>query len=71
LIVGEAANNITAEFRDGHPEIPWGQIIGMRNRLVHAYFEVSLDLVWETATMDMPELSAQVSALLMETADGV
>ncbi|MCD4686879.1 MAG: DUF86 domain-containing protein [Anaerolineae bacterium] len=49
-IIGEAASHVSQEFREAHPEIPWPQIIGMRNRIIHAYFEVNLDILWETAT---------------------
>lgn len=43
-IIGEASNNISETLRENHTEIPWGQIIGMRNRVVHAYFDIDLDL---------------------------
>ena len=55
-IIGEAASNVSGGFRADHPEIPWGVIIGMRNRLVHAYTEVSLDVVWSTIKDDIPPL---------------
>lgn len=45
-IVGEAASKISAECRAKYPQLSWVQIIGMRNRLTHAYFEVNLDIVW-------------------------
>jgi len=47
-IIGEAAANLSREFREEHSTIPWGQIIGMRNRLIHAYFHVDLEVVWNT-----------------------
>lgn len=55
-IIGEAAANISSESRTQHPQIPWTLIIGMRNRLVHGYFDVDLDRVWDTVTHDLPEL---------------
>lgn len=55
-IIGEAATNVSAECRDAVPDIPWKVIIGMRNRLVHAYFEIDLDVVWYTATVSLPSL---------------
>ena len=55
-IIGEAAARISEETKQAHPGIPWPEIIGMRNRLVHAYFEVDLKRVWETAQQDIPRL---------------
>lgn len=55
-IVGEAASRITVSSRQELPQIPWGQIIGMRNRLVHAYFDINLDILWVTAQKDLSEL---------------
>ena len=54
-IIGEAAR-ISEETKQAHPGIPWPEIIGMRNRLVHAYFEVDLKRVWKTAQQDIPRL---------------
>jgi len=55
-IVGEAANRVSAATREVKPEIPWSQIIGMRNRLVHGYDVIDLDLLWDTVTSDLPPL---------------
>ena len=55
-IIGEAAAPISEETKQAHPGIPWPEIIGMRNRLVHAYFEVDLKRVWKTALQDIPRL---------------
>ena len=63
-IVGEATSKINIETREEHPQIPWASIIGMRNRLVHAYFDIDFDLVWSTATQAAPALLAQVKPLL-------
>lgn len=63
-IVGEAASKITTETRAMHPAIPWAEIIGMRHRLVHAYIDIDLDLVWTTATEAAPALLAQIAPLL-------
>ena len=51
-IIGEAEANVSSECRERHPQIPWADIIGMRNRLVHAYFDIDLDILWNTATTD-------------------
>ncbi|MGQ9792216.1 MAG: HepT-like ribonuclease domain-containing protein [Anaerolineae bacterium] len=63
-IIGEAASRITAAFQQQHPQVPWADIIGMRNRLVHAYFDVNLDILWHTIQDDLPPLIAQMEAIL-------
>lgn len=55
-LIGEAASQVSKESRDLHPEIPWAVIITMRNRLIHAYFDIDLDRVWDTVTDDLPPL---------------
>ncbi|MDB9515250.1 DUF86 domain-containing protein [Kamptonema animale CS-326] len=63
-IVGEAAANITRERQDELPQIPWPQIIGMRNRLIHAYFEVNLDIVWDVVTDNLPPLITELEKII-------
>jgi uncharacterized protein with HEPN domain len=65
-IVGEAAARITAECRTSHPEIPWQQVVAMRNRLVHGYDTVDLDVLWDTITVDLPPLVAQLEKLFAD-----
>ena len=65
-IIGEAANRLSAGTREGTPGIPWGDIIGMRNRLTHMYFDVNSDIVWQSATEELPELLPKLRALLSE-----
>ncbi len=55
-IIGEAAYQLSQETRESLPEIPWDDIIGMRHRLVHAYFDINLDVLWRTAEKDLPAL---------------
>lgn len=55
-IIGEASTHITEETRLAHPEVPWKEIISMRNRLVHGYFQVDLERVWNTVQRDIPSL---------------
>jgi uncharacterized protein with HEPN domain len=55
-IIGEAASKVSVETRVRYPDIPWLQIIGMRNRLIHAYFDINLDLMWDTLREDLPSL---------------
>jgi len=63
-IIGEAASQVTEEFQEKHSEIPWSQIIAMRNRLIHAYFDIDLDRVWDTVKDDLPPLIAQLQRVL-------
>jgi len=63
-VIGEAASKVTPSGREALPELPWGHIVGMRNRLIHAYFDVDLDIVWNTVTVALPELLAQLQAAL-------
>ena len=62
-ILGEAAGKVSPNFRQQHPEIPWNRVSGIRNRLIHGYFDVDLDIVWETVTARLPALIAQLKKL--------
>ncbi|MFA5352958.1 MAG: DUF86 domain-containing protein [Thermodesulfovibrionales bacterium] len=55
-IIGEAASKVSDEGRKTTPEIPWKSMIAMRNRLIHAYFDVDPEVVWKTVTMELPAL---------------
>ena len=59
-IIGEAAYQISPATRESLPDVPWEDIIGMRHRLVHAYFDINLDILWQTVTDDLPPLSAEL-----------
>ncbi len=63
-IVGEAASRVSTETREQAESIPWAQIKGMRNRLIHAYFDIDMDEVWETIIKDLPVLMKGIEALL-------
>lgn len=65
-IVGEAANRVSAVTREANPEIPWSQIVGMRNRLVHGYDVIDLDVLWNTVTSDLPPLIAALQESVEE-----
>ena len=68
-IVGEAASRVSADTQEAHPGIPWPRVIGMRNRLVHAYFEVNLERVWDTVQRDIPALISQFEPLVPPEAE--
>ena len=63
-IVGEAASRVDVEIRRAHPAIPWQDIVGMRNRLVHGYFDIDFRVVWDTVMHDLPELIDQLERLV-------
>ena len=63
-IVGEAASKVSTECRENSPQIPWTNIIGMRNRLIHAYFDTNSDILWKTITEDLPPLVAELKKIL-------
>jgi len=63
-IIGEAATRVSKEYRAITPQIPWLNIIGMRNRLIHAYFDINLDILWETVIDDLPPLIAELKKII-------
>jgi uncharacterized protein with HEPN domain len=63
-IIGEAAARIREETKERNPQIPWAQIVAMRNRLVHLYFDIDLDQVWNAATEDLPPLVTELEKML-------
>jgi uncharacterized protein with HEPN domain len=63
-IVGEAASQVSEEYRDKHPDIPWKDMVGLRNRLIHGYFDVDLDIVWDTVKTDLPPVVEQLRKLI-------
>ncbi|OYV74591.1 MAG: hypothetical protein B7Z66_15930 [Chromatiales bacterium 21-64-14] len=65
IIMGEAATKVMdgyAEFTQTHPEVPWRSMRGMRNRIAHGYFDINLDVVWETVQTALPDLLQQLRA---------
>ncbi len=63
-IIGEAARSLSQEFRQEHPDLPWKSMVGIRDRLIHGYFDINLDVVWETVTEDLPPLIAQLKKIV-------
>jgi uncharacterized protein with HEPN domain len=65
-IIGEAASQITKETQLQLPDLPWPSIVAMRNRLIHAYFDIDIDRVWDTVIDDLPPLVAMLDKILPE-----
>jgi uncharacterized protein with HEPN domain len=65
-VIGEASNHLSDELTEQNPDIPWADIVGLRNILVHLYFGIDLTQVWETAELDMPVLKAKVREILQD-----
>jgi uncharacterized protein with HEPN domain len=63
-IVGEAASKVSDQTRQEQAQVPWATIVGMRHRLIHAYFDIDLEILWTTATEAAPVLLAQIKPLL-------
>lgn len=64
-VLGEAASRVSTETRGATRAIPWAAIVGMRNRLSHAYFDIDYDIVWRTATVEIPGLLPSLRAALV------
>ena len=69
ITLGDAATRVTREFQDVHPEIPWRQIIGMRNVLTHDYEDIDPGIVWNVVVNDMPVLRDAIAALRASASD--
>jgi uncharacterized protein with HEPN domain len=63
-LIGEAAVGLSDEFQKVHTKLPTKQMIGMHNRLIHGYFDVDLDIVWQTIKKDLPSLKTQLEEIL-------
>ena len=63
-IIGEAARAVSEECKAGHGEIPWRDLVGIRNRIIHEYFRLDLRIIWEIAQRDVPALLAMVEPLV-------
>ena len=62
-VIGEAAKGLSSEITANDPEVPWSKMAGMRDRMVHQYFRVDLDVVWKTVTVDIPLLRSQIGSI--------
>jgi uncharacterized protein with HEPN domain len=65
-IIGEAAARVSADCRNETPGIPWSNIVGIRNRLIHAYFDWNLEIVWSTVTSNLPALIGELQRALSD-----
>jgi uncharacterized protein with HEPN domain len=63
-VIGEAAGRVSKATQGAAPDIPWSLIVSMRNRLIHAYFDINLDILWQTATIELHELLPRLEALI-------
>jgi uncharacterized protein with HEPN domain len=73
LVIGEAATKLLKdypEFLERYPEVPWRNMKGMRNRIAHGYFDINLDVVWETIQTALPALLDRLPAILDEARAG-
>ena len=69
-IVGEAAKNISTQLHSKYSDVPWKGMAGVRNRLIHHYFGVNLDIVWDIVTVELPSLESQVEEILQNELNG-
>lgn len=65
-IMGEAANHVSESCQAKYFQIPWRQIIGMRNRMIHAYFDVDLDIIWQVITQDLGSLLSEIKKAIKD-----
>ena len=63
-IIGEAARNISDEFRNKYQKLPWGKMIGIRNKIIHEYFNINYAIVWDTINDDLPLLKESIQKIL-------
>ena len=65
-ILGEAASRVSSSLQAAHPEIPWRTMVNTRNRLIHAYFEIDMDIVWSTVQEALPQILSQLQTILKD-----
>lgn len=65
-VIGEATRSLSPDLKQNHPELPWSHIIGMRNRIIHEYFRVDLEIVWEVVQNDLDMIAEQITKILAD-----
>ena len=68
-IIGEATKNVSMDLRAAHPGVPWRALSGMRDKLIHEYFGVNLEVVWQVVERDIPELKQHLTEILSSSGD--
>ena len=63
-IIGEAARNIPEDYKEEHSHLPWGEMMSMRNKVIHEYFGVDINILWQTIQEDLPKLKDQLNDLI-------
>ncbi len=66
-VIGEAARALSPAFRKQHADVPWKQIVGMRNIIVHDYFQIDGEIVWNAVENELPKLRARIAAIIEES----
>ena len=69
IVIGEAVNSLSDEFKGSHPKMPWYQAVGLRNQTAHGYFDINPKIVWETIKEDLPVLKIQLKKILAALKD--
>ncbi len=63
-IIGEAVKRLSAATREAHPEVPWSKIAGTRDRIIHGYFNVDLDIIWDVVETELPSLRERIVTIV-------
>lgn len=69
-IIGEASKNVPSEIREGHPDIPWGRMTGLRSIVSHEYFGIDLSIIWRIVTVNLPETKPLIENLIKDSEEG-
>ncbi len=65
-IIGEAAKNLPKEFTEKHQDIPWKDIVGMRDKIIHQYFDIDINIVWDVLEVNLPEIKTKIQRILKD-----